>query len=309
MKRKKIKKMRALFFGNSYTRRNDLPELVKTFVEAGDPGLSFDYDAVIYGGRTLEHHWAFQSQNILKLPNLTEAVLEAACEDMEAASQHAETLPEPDNKDAGRYRSAIAKQQEWRKMTGENAPSWDYVVLQSWRDTEGGLFSGYAVHTTKFAELARERGMKIVLYNTGPTYQNAEPLNAAPDKEIAVEESRFVPALGSVLDALVIPVPLAIVNCQAERPDLPMRYVNDGHPNQICGYLTACLFYAALFGRSPEGLFVDRVVDNKIVDEENPDVGPDGDPREFVFSDELRMFLQRTAWATIQEFYSLHREG
>ena len=48
--------MRALFFGNSYTRRNDLPEVVKAFVEAGNPGVAFDYGAVVYGGRTLAHH-------------------------------------------------------------------------------------------------------------------------------------------------------------------------------------------------------------------------------------------------------------
>jgi len=299
---------RALFFGNSYTRRNNLAEAVKTFAETGNPGLSFDYDEVIYGGRTLEHHWAIQSQNILRLPDLTEADLEAACEEMETAAQHAETLPEPDNTDAGRYRGAIAKQKSWKDLVGDDAPSWDYVVLQSWRDTEGGLFSGYAMQATKFAELARERDMKVILYNTAPTYQNAEPLEGEPNVEAAEDESRFVSALGSVLDALVVPVPLAVVKCQTVRPELPMRYVNDGHPNQICGYLTACLFYAALFDHSPEGLAVDRIVDSKIVDEANPDVGPDGDPREYMFSDDLRTFLQQTAWETMQEFKTLHRD-
>jgi len=123
--------IRALFFGNSYTFRNDLSEVVKQLAEAGDPELTFEYTTVVYGGRTLENHWAqFQSQNI-----------------------------------------------------------------------------------------------------------------------------------------------------------------------------------AALFGRSPEGLSIDRVIDPKVVDKDKPDVGPDGDPRECVFSDDMRTFLQKTAWQTMQDFGAMNRDA
>lgn len=107
------------------------------------------------------------------------------------------------------------------------------------------------------------------------------------------------------LNAHVIPVPLAIVNFQKEKPDVPLRYINDGHPNQTCGYLTACLFYATLFNQSPEGLTIDRVIDPKVVDPNNPDAGPDGDPRTHIFSKGLRLSLQKTAWHTIQAFGAL----
>jgi hypothetical protein len=302
--------IRALFFGNSYTFRNDLPEVVKQLAEAGDPELTFEYTKVVYGGRTLENHWEqFQSQNILRLPNLTQADLEQVCQDLEAGAKKAETLPEPESKDTGRYRSAVANHRDWMSQLGADAPGWDYVVLQSWRDTEGGVYSGYAIYATMFAELVRARGAKVILYNTGPIFQNAEPLIAAPDNEAALEETRFVAALGSLLAALVVPVPLAIVKCQAERPDVVLRYINDGHPNQVCGYLTACLFYAALFGQSPEGLSVDRVIDPKVVDKNKPDVGPDGDPRECVFSDGMRALLQKIAWETILDFGAMNRDA
>jgi hypothetical protein len=131
------------------------------------------------------------------------------------------------------------------------------------------------------------------------------PLEGPPDLELALEETRFAAALGEELGALVVPIPLAITKCQTARPDIVLRYRNDGHPNQICGYLTACVFYSALFDRSPVGLHVDRVIDPKIVDKATPDLGPDGDPREVVLPDTTRIFLQQTAWNAIQAFRDL----
>lgn len=298
--------MRVLFFGNSYTFRNDLPGVILQMAEDGNPNLSFSYTKVVYGGRTLENHWTqFQSQNILKLPHLTKEDLEQSCKELEVAAAKSETMPEPENKNAGRYRSAIANHRDWMGTVGENAPNWDYVVLQAWRDTEGELDSAYATYTRKFSELARQRGAQVILYHTAPTYQNAEPLKGKPERERALQETRFMKTLAKELNAHLVPVPLAIVTCQKERPDVVLRYINDGHPNQTCGYLTACLFYATLFNQSPEDLTIDRVIDIKIVDPNNPDAGPDGDPRTHIFSDDMRSFLQKTAWNTVQTFKNL----
>jgi hypothetical protein len=300
------KVMKVLFFGNSYTFRNDLADVVKRLAEAGNPGLSFEPTQVTYGGRILEQHWEqFQSQNILKLPDLTKAEIEKVCAQLEQGEIDAKDLPGKEAQDVGRYRLAARNHQDWMETLGKDAPNWDYVVLQSWRDTSEGLQSPYALYARKFADLARKRGARVILYNTGPTYQNADPLEAPPDPGPALEESRFVAALGRELNALVVPIPLAIVTCQTARPDIALRYHNDGHPNQTCGYLTACMFYAALFDRNPAGLPVDRVTDPKIVDKANPDLGPDGDPRTVVFSEERRTFLQQTAWDATQAFRQL----
>ncbi len=138
------KTMRVLFFGNSYTFRNDLPEVILQMAENGNPNLSFSYTKVVYGGRTLEQHWTqFQSHNILKLPRLTKEDLEQSCKDLEAGAAKSETMPAPENKNADRYRSAITNHQDWMETTGEDAPNWDYIALQSWRDTEGEIDSAY----------------------------------------------------------------------------------------------------------------------------------------------------------------------
>ena len=140
----------------------------------------------------------------------------------------------------------------------------------------------------------------MILYATGPRYQNATPLSAPPDPTPALEETRSLVALARELDALLVPMPFVISRCQTTRPGLVLRWRNDGHLNQACAYLTACTFYSVLFGKSPEGLPVAEVTDPKIVDKAKPDQDPDGGPRRVVFPDELRSFLQSVAWEAVE---------
>lgn len=294
--------VRMLFIGNSYTYRNDLADVVKRLLEAGDPEVTVDITRVLYGGRTPEHHWEqFRTQDLLRLNELTRAELEAICADLRAKGAAAKAAGGGQAKDAGRYNGAIRHHRQWMKMVGEDAPGWDCVVVQSYRDTRGGLDSSYARYCRKFSELIRARGARMILYNTAPTYQNQDPLDAPPDPAEALAETTAFATLAKELDALLVPVPLAVVRCQTARPGVVLRYHNDGHLNQTCGYLTACCFYAAITGRSPEGLPVDTVIDPKVWDKDNPDAGPDGDPRKVVFPPNLRTFLQTTAWEAVQE--------
>lgn len=85
-------------------------------------------------------------------------------------------------------------------------------------------------------------------------------------------------------------------------PRIPLRYKNDGHPNQYGAYLTACLLYAAVFNKSPEGLSLSQVVETKIVDKKHPNNDPDGNPLQRVFTDDERRLIQRTAWESILAF-------
>jgi hypothetical protein len=67
------------------------------------------------------------------------------------------------------------------------------------------------------------------------------------------------------------------------------------------GYLTACTFYAALFNRSPEGLPIDTVDDNRSKDGK-PVQDPDGGPLKRTFSAKDRADLQRIAWEGLKQF-------
>jgi len=53
------KEINILFIGNSFTFRHDLPELVKTVVEEGQPDLTVNVDVVGYGGQDLFRHYEY----------------------------------------------------------------------------------------------------------------------------------------------------------------------------------------------------------------------------------------------------------
>ena len=63
--------------------------------------------------------------------------------------------------------------------------------------------------------------------------------------------------IGAELSAAISPAGLAWSRVRTERPDINLYILDDGfgdrHPNSSGAYLTACVFYSAIFGRSPEG--------------------------------------------------------
>ena len=63
--------------------------------------------------------------------------------------------------------------------------------------------------------------------------------------------------IGTELGAAISPVGLAWLRVRTEFPALNLYILDDGfgdrHPNSYGAYLTACVFYSAIFGRSPEG--------------------------------------------------------
>lgn len=139
-------------------------------------------------------------------------------------------------------------EQHWEQSTTRRAAvergGWDYVVLQEqtrrpYEDTP--KFKSYA---TRFDGMIRAVGAKTVLYLTwapGNELDKQEPLNAAYG------------SLGHELHAPVIPAGPAFAATRAANH--PVRlYGGDGrHPSQAGTYLAACVFYAWLRQRSPEG--------------------------------------------------------
>jgi hypothetical protein len=181
---------------------------------------------------------------------------------------------------------------------------WDVVVLQSWRDDYDGEKSAYIEYAPIFAELVKAHGAVVVLYETAPLTQNAEPLLTPPDREAVLNKEKHIAEMARRIDATVVPMPMVAMQCQTERPDFTLRYINDGHPNQTMAYLAACTFYSALFGKSPEGLPLDRVKDTRHL-EGNPMLDQNGDSIEKVFSDRDRADLQRIVWAALNEYHQI----
>ncbi|QDT12125.1 hypothetical protein [Planctomycetes bacterium K23_9] len=288
--------LNVLFIGNSYTARHNLADVVKAMAQAGQPGLTFNYSAVIYGGRTLADHWRLGTQNMVTAHSLTRETESATIKNLELA-----VAADSSDKYA---KAALKKHLAFQTEFEANRTNWDIVVLQSYRDDQGGADSKYAQFVPKFAKLAKDQGARVVLYVTTPTTQNAAPLTDKPDRHGVTELCHEIASLAKSVDAAVAPMPLVGLNCQTQRPDLTLRYVNDAHLNKTMAYLTACTLYAAIFDASPVGLPIDSITDIRYFqdDKNNKRLDRDGQPITKTFSDSDRVDLQRIAWESHQEF-------
>jgi hypothetical protein len=294
----KTETLNVLFIGNSYTGRHNLADVVTAMAEAGNPGLSFNASTVIYGGRRLVDHWRLGTPNIVKLHSLTRAEQEATIESLEDAITR--------NADDNHARNALKRHRELLGQIDSRRTRWDVVILQSYRDDLEGESSLYAQYAPKFAQLAADQGARVILYETTPTTQNAEPLKSRPDPAPVMVKARAIAALADRIDASVAPMSLVAQRCQTERPDLTLRFINDAHLNQTLAYLTACTLYAALFDRSPEGLPVDSITDIRFLNNDRATgKDRDGKPITRTFADKDRADLQRIAWQSYKEFQGL----
>ncbi|MEM9280229.1 MAG: hypothetical protein AAGA96_00240 [Verrucomicrobiota bacterium] len=307
--------IRILFLGNSYTNRHDIPDVVEQILEEGNPEIDVEVSRVIYGGQNMfKHSTYYFSQTFIEQAEISEEVIQERIAKMQGYLE-SEDAPNADEWNAHwdslgvskpfleihkHIRRAIAN----HEALLENNPKtrWDYVVLQSWRDVSSDIDQGYAKYASLLAGIAKENGPEVILYMTSPDTQNMEPVEAPVSPESAERDLKIGLALAKQLSpAAVVHVPLAIRNIQTSGTDLVFRYVNDGHPNQTCAFLTTNLFYAAFTGKSPEGLAFDTIIENKVSD----GTDPDGGPLKVVFEGETKDYLQRMAFEASQEFNRL----
>lgn len=290
-------KLRVLFIGNSYTARHNLAEVVETIAEQRNPKLDFQPTTVIYGGRRLVDHWRLGTANFVDLHSVTTPQVQSTID------QLAERLrQEPSDRHA---KSAISRQ---RKLLGElKQPRhrWDVVVLQSYRDDLDGDDSLYHQYAPKFAELAKQQQARVVLYETTPTTQNAEAIASAPDREPVLVKARSIARLAKSLDARVAPMSMIALQCQTDRPDVALRFINDAHLNQTMAYLTACAIDAAIFDRSPEGIQLDSITDIRFWKDKDKTRDRDNLPITREFNEKDRGDLQRIAAHGIDAFSEL----
>lgn len=185
---------------------------------------------------------------------------------------------DPDNKGTYFFRASTISGASLSQHAGGFADlirsrKWDVVILQP-RSTEPiekaqrAAFRAAALH---FSSLARETGARTALFVTW----------AAEDKPEQTEplcESTTI--VGNEIDAFVVPVGLAFERARAGRPGLAVHAPDKLHPSLAGTYLATCVFYGALFGKSPEGVAYTA-----------------GLPAEDA------VYLQRVAWETVRVFY------
>jgi len=304
-----------LFLGNSFTHRHDLSDLVEAILEEGDPDTDVHVSRVIYGGQNMfKHSTYYFSQSFIEQATITPEEIRSRIDRMK---QFLESDSPPDPAEWNAHWSALGPPRSFadihkhierairnhEDLLSENPRTrWDLVVLQSWRDVSDDLEQGYVRYATLLAEVAKEQGAEVILYMTSPETQNHEPVRGPVSPESVDRDLRAgIELVKRISPRAVVHVPLAIRTIQEGGTDLAFRYRNDGHPNQTCAYLTANLFYAAVTGKSPEGLAFDTVVENKLKDGQDPD----GGPARVVFTGQTKARLQAVAEQATREFERL----
>ena len=304
-----------LFMGNSFTFRHDLPKLVKQVFEEGQPDLTVNVEQIVYGGQGLfRHHDLYFSETAVRLNTITVPEVEeniASIESMLAAEEppafynayweKAGIKPRPLQKKHLRQALMIQKTLSQRIENGERV-KWDYLVLQSWLDIVPDVDAGYGEYAQKWAKIAEQEGIKVILYITAPQAQNKEPVNEPIGLERTAMEMKTIQQLAErIKPHAVVPVGLGIKNIQQGGTDLKFRYENDFHPNQYSAFLTANMFYAAFFKESTEGFTFNTVVENK---SKGKGVGkdPDGGDAKVIFEDSTKTLLQKAAYDAVVEF-------
>jgi hypothetical protein len=145
---------------------------------------------------------------------------------------------------------------------------WDYVVLQDHSQAALQKRDAMFEYGKKLDDEIKKQGARTILYMT---FANQ---NAATQPAIA----RAYQELSQDLKSQLAPVGLAWDKAFKADKKLVLHEKDQKHPNATGTYLAACVFYATIYGKSPEGL-----------------PGPIGG-----LTDEQARPLQTIAWKTVQ---------
>lgn len=122
---------------------------------------------------------------------------------------------------------------------------WDFVVLQEQSQAPLLKRDSMFEHGKKFDGEIQKRGAKTILYMTWALLNK-------PDDQAAISKAYL--DLSRELKARMAPVGDAWQAALQADPKLLLHSKDQKHPTPAGTYLAACVFYAAIYEKSPEGL-------------------------------------------------------
>ncbi|BCN30065.1 DUF4886 domain-containing protein [Anaeromicropila herbilytica] len=206
---KKLIKKKVLFVGNSFTYKNDLPNMFKKLALSG--GYNITIGSSTYGGYTLlQHSDADDEKGKITLSKIT-------------------------------------------------SKKWDYVVLQ-----EQSQFPAYDNLREEMYEGARKLDKVIKDNESTPIffmtwgYKNGDTYNSVDaTKTFEGMQEQIQIGYETIADELsdqISPVGIAWLNAYQTYPNINLWAADNKHPSIAGTYLTACVMYETLLGKSPVGL-------------------------------------------------------
>lgn len=144
---------------------------------------------------------------------------------------------------------------EGRAVAAIKRGGWDYVVLQE-QSTLGlaPLVNGLPTIADPkvFHEYARLFDAEIKKAGARTVFYLTWARQHAPETQAQLTAA--YQSIASELQATLAPVGLAWQAALKQNPQLALHSADKGHPAPAGTYLAACVFYATLYGQSPEGL-------------------------------------------------------
>jgi hypothetical protein len=122
---------------------------------------------------------------------------------------------------------------------------WDFVVLQDQSMAAIVKRESMFDHAKKFDSEIKKQGAKTILYMTWAA-QNK------PEDQSTISKAYL--ELSKELKTEIAPVGNAWESALKNDGKLVLHGTDKRHPNTTGSYLAACVFYATLYGNSPEGL-------------------------------------------------------
>ena len=157
---------------------------------------------------------------------------------------------------------------------------WDFVVLQDQSQMPFVYPKVTLDYGSKLGALIKEQKATPLLYLTWA--REHQPENQATITKTYTE-------LSKALDCPIAPVGPAWEAARAQRKELVLYHADNSHPSPAGTYLAACVFYAKIYGKSPEGLPAKLMLQTT------------GKPRLLAdVPQEDAAFLQKIAWKTVK---------
>lgn len=135
---------------------------------------------------------------------------------------------------------------------------WDYVVLQAHSLDPFDRPEQAKEYAASFVKVIRANGAKPLLFMPWPReqgdvlYRRVGGKRFENPKDMLAKTKDYYAKLGSELEVKVVPVGQAWFAALQNSPK-PNLYMADGtHPTQVGTFLSACLFYRALTGHTPD---------------------------------------------------------
>lgn len=225
-----------------------------------------------------------------------------------AVSAHEKRLPETEQATEGGATLKLHWQNQ-KALRAIRSKHWDYVVLQE-HSTLGPTQAVNGVlpinDPTDFYTYARLFDAEIKKAGAQTIFFMTWARQNAPHNQAII--AKAYTTIAQELHDTVAPVGLAWQTVIQTRPELILHQNDQSHPNLTGSYLAACVFYATIYHKSPEGLTSKisiAAADVNAYAHTSDDKPYSPGLVDVVDREPDALFLQRVAWQVVAQFNHL----